>query len=167
MTGVVSSAVDAGANVRWEIFLLMLLLISINYIDRASLSIAMPIIGKEFDLDPATQGLILSSFFWTFAFMQVPGGAVFRSPFGIATILTTISIFSVAYVKDPVVVVALLSTTLFFLRWCGMSWAIPSILAGRERAGLLGGGNMREVSPGDRHRSRRVKKLGPAVRPRS
>ena len=61
-------------GVRWKIFLLMLFLISINYIDRASLSVAMPLISKEFDLDPALQGLILSSFFWTYAFMQVPGG---------------------------------------------------------------------------------------------
>jgi MFS transporter, ACS family, D-galactonate transporter len=61
-------------GVRWKIFLLMLFLISINYIDRASLSVAMPLISKEFDLGPALQGLILSSFFWTYAFMQVPGG---------------------------------------------------------------------------------------------
>src|SRR5580692_3322441 len=60
--------------VRWKIFVLMLFLISINYIDRASLSVAMPLISKEFNVDPAMQGLILSSFFWTYAFMQVPGG---------------------------------------------------------------------------------------------
>jgi MFS transporter, ACS family, D-galactonate transporter len=62
------------SGVRWKIFFLMLFLIAINYIDRASLSVAMPLIAKEFNLDPATQGLILSSFFWTYAFMQVPGG---------------------------------------------------------------------------------------------
>src|ERR1700728_1224227 len=61
-------------GVRWKIFLLMLFLISINYIDRASLSVAMPLISKEFDVEPAMQGLILSSFFWTYALMQVPGG---------------------------------------------------------------------------------------------
>ena len=61
-------------RVRWWMFLLMLILTSINYIDRTSLSVAMPLIGKEFALDPAMQGLILSSFFWTYAFMQVPGG---------------------------------------------------------------------------------------------
>ncbi|WP_043233823.1 MFS transporter [Bosea sp. LC85] len=367
------SMAHARSGVRWKIFLLMLFLIAINYIDRASLSVAMPIIAKEFNLDPAVQGLILSSFFWTYALMQVPGGLladrykpriviaaatigwgffqaiaagatswvvllltrlglgaseapiypaggklnaiwmtrserargatlldggaplgaalgaivitwliavfdswriafvvagigtmvcglwawryirntprehpsvneaeaqyieeshaledaespagsgkwtayfrhrsvwcmcfgwmffntvfyglltwmpnylfkvhgfdiktlggatfliffagfvgelaggwigdswqarggspnlVFRTLFGIAAALATVSIFSVAYVKDPVVVVALLSTTLFFLRWCGMYWAIPSILAGRERAGFLGG----------------------------
>jgi ACS family D-galactonate transporter-like MFS transporter len=52
----------------------MLTLISINYIDRASLSVAMPLISREFALSPAMQGLILSSFFWTYAFMQIPGG---------------------------------------------------------------------------------------------
>jgi MFS transporter, ACS family, D-galactonate transporter len=62
------------SGVRWNIFLLMLFLISINYIDRASLSVAMPLISQEFDVDPAMQGLILSSFFWTYAAMQVPGG---------------------------------------------------------------------------------------------
>jgi MFS transporter, ACS family, D-galactonate transporter len=62
------------SSVRWKIFLLLLFLIAINYIDRASLSVAMPLIAKEFNLDPTTQGMILSSFFWTYAFMQVPGG---------------------------------------------------------------------------------------------
>ena len=64
----------APTKVRWKIFLMMLFLIAINYIDRASLSVAMPMIAKEFDLSPATQGLLLSSFFWTYAFMQIPGG---------------------------------------------------------------------------------------------
>ena len=62
------------SSVRWKIFLMMLMLVAINYIDRASLSVAMPLIAKEFDLSPAMQGLILSSFFWTYAFMQIPGG---------------------------------------------------------------------------------------------
>ena len=62
------------SSVRWKIFLMMLFLISINYIDRASLSVAMPLIAKEFDIGPAAQGLLLSSFFWTYAFMQIPGG---------------------------------------------------------------------------------------------
>jgi ACS family D-galactonate transporter-like MFS transporter len=69
-------AVDAPAptNVRWRIFLLMLMLIAINYIDRASISVAMPVISKEFNIGLATQGFILSSFFITYALMQIPGG---------------------------------------------------------------------------------------------
>ena len=69
-----ATATAKPSGVRWNIFFLMLFLISINYIDRASLSVAMPLISKEFNVDPAMQGLILSSFFWTYAFMQVPGG---------------------------------------------------------------------------------------------
>src|SRR3954466_5117262 len=61
-------------SVRWKIFFLMLCLVSINYIDRASLSIAMPLISQEFNLNAMEQGLILSSFFWTYTIMQVPGG---------------------------------------------------------------------------------------------
>ena len=60
--------------VRWKIFFLMLFLISINYIDRASLSVAMPLISEEFGLTPTQQGMLLSCFFWTYAFMQIPGG---------------------------------------------------------------------------------------------
>ena len=61
-------------NVRWRIFLLMLMLIAINYVDRASISVAMPVISKEFDIDLTTQGFILSAFFVTYALMQIPGG---------------------------------------------------------------------------------------------
>src|SRR6266851_6753133 len=74
ISAVAATDVTRPTGVRWKIFLLMLFLISINYIDRASLSVAMPLIAKDFDLDPAMQGLILSSFFWTYALMQVPGG---------------------------------------------------------------------------------------------
>ena len=61
-------------SVRWRIFLLILLIVAINYVDRASLSVAMPTISKEFGIDAAAQGIILSSFFWTYALMQIPGG---------------------------------------------------------------------------------------------
>jgi MFS transporter, ACS family, D-galactonate transporter len=46
----------------------------INYIDRASLSIAMPLISKDLHIDAAVTGVILSSFGWTYALMQLPGG---------------------------------------------------------------------------------------------
>ena len=64
----------APTRVRWRIFALMLMLITINYVDRASISVAMPVISKEFSIDLTTQGLILSSFFLTYALMQIPGG---------------------------------------------------------------------------------------------
>ena len=67
-------AAEPKTGVRWRIFFVLLSLVAINYIDRASLSVAMPLIAKDFNLDPAMQGFILSSFFWTYALMQVPGG---------------------------------------------------------------------------------------------
>jgi ACS family D-galactonate transporter-like MFS transporter len=74
---VVATSLDVAArrtSVRWRIFLLILLIVAINYVDRASLSVAMPTISKEFGIDSAAQGIILSSFFWTYAPMQIPGG---------------------------------------------------------------------------------------------
>ncbi|MFC5695781.1 MFS transporter [Pseudomonas sp. GCM10022186] len=62
------------SRVRWRIFAIIFALTVINLIDRVSLSIAMPTIGKEFDLSPSMQGLILSSFFWAYALLQIPGG---------------------------------------------------------------------------------------------
>ena len=90
-TTAVATGAEGRSTVRWKLFLLMLGLISINYIDRASLSVAMPLIAKEFDLDPGMQGLLLSSFFWTYALMQVPGGLLAdrfkpRLVIGLATI---------------------------------------------------------------------------------
>jgi ACS family D-galactonate transporter-like MFS transporter len=61
-------------NVRWRIFFLILATVAINYIDRASLSVAMPVISREFNISPAIQGLLLSSFFWSYCGMQIPGG---------------------------------------------------------------------------------------------
>jgi ACS family D-galactonate transporter-like MFS transporter len=69
-----ASTTAARSAVRWKIFVMLLALVAINYVDRASLSVAMPLIAKEFDLSPAMQGVILSSFFWTYALMQIPGG---------------------------------------------------------------------------------------------
>lgn len=52
----------------------MLLLVAVCYGNRTSLSVAMPLIASELQMGPAAQGLLLSSFFWTYALMQIPGG---------------------------------------------------------------------------------------------
>lgn len=72
------SASPSGAlprtSVRWKIFCIIFLITLINLVDRISLSIAMPTISKEMNLSPALQGLILSSFFWSYTLLQLPGG---------------------------------------------------------------------------------------------
>ncbi len=46
----------------------------INYIDRVNLSVAAPMISKEFGWDPATMGIVFSSFLWTYVICLVPSG---------------------------------------------------------------------------------------------
>ena len=61
-------------RVRWQIFAILFGMIAINYIDRATISVAMPLIAKEFSIPPDMQGLLLSAFFWSYAAGQIPGG---------------------------------------------------------------------------------------------
>lgn len=61
-------------NIRWSVIVILFLFYTVNCIDRASLSVALPTISAEFLLEPAVQGLILSAFFWTYCLFQIPGG---------------------------------------------------------------------------------------------
>lgn len=61
-------------SVRWRMLALMLIVGAVSYLDRASISLAMPLLNEEFTLSPAEQGILLSAFFWAYAFFQVPGG---------------------------------------------------------------------------------------------
>jgi MFS family permease len=46
----------------------------LNYLDRATISVALPGLAKDLALSPATKGILLSAFFWSYALMQVPIG---------------------------------------------------------------------------------------------
>ena len=48
--------------------------IFINYIDRGALSIAAPILKDDLRFSPAQLGILLSSFFWTYACFQIVSG---------------------------------------------------------------------------------------------
>ncbi|MGW0994448.1 MFS transporter [Streptomyces sp. NPDC002520] len=61
-------------RVRWKMFLLLLGVVSLNYIDRGSVSVALPVITKDLQLSKETTGFVLSAFFWTYALMQIPSG---------------------------------------------------------------------------------------------
>ncbi|KQR87122.1 MFS transporter [Burkholderia sp. Leaf177] len=61
-------------KMRWMVVFLCFLAIAINYIDRANLAVAAPQIEKALNIGPAQMGLVLSGFFWTYAFMQMPFG---------------------------------------------------------------------------------------------
>ena len=61
-------------KIRWLIIWMCFLANAISYIDRANLSIAAPGIRAELGIDAATMGWVLSTFFWTYAVMQLPAG---------------------------------------------------------------------------------------------
>jgi MFS family permease len=58
---------------EWAVVLLLVLSAIINYVDRSNLSIAAPVIQRQFSLSPIQIGSLLSAFFWTYALMQISG----------------------------------------------------------------------------------------------
>ncbi len=56
------------------VLLLLGLSVFINYIDRANLSVAAPMLRDELGLSPSQLGILLSAFFWTYAGMQLIAG---------------------------------------------------------------------------------------------
>jgi len=59
---------------RWAIVGLLFTASMINYVDRAALSFALPLISSDLGLGPITKGVLLSAFFWSYALMQIPIG---------------------------------------------------------------------------------------------
>lgn len=57
---------------------LVLLVVSgvVNYIDRATLAVANPLIRHDLGLSVSDMGLLLSAFLWAYAFAQLPAGAL-------------------------------------------------------------------------------------------
>ena len=58
---------------QWTIVVLLVISVIVNYIDRTNLSLAAPLIQRQFALSPLQIGSLLSAFFWTYAFMQISG----------------------------------------------------------------------------------------------
>ena len=77
--GTIASAAPATqrrTRVRYGILLLIFLLTTINYADRATFSIAGDAASKDLGLDPIQMGYIMSAFAWAYVIGQIPGGAL-------------------------------------------------------------------------------------------
>lgn len=60
---------------RWStVLVLFFLAMLINYLDRSALSVATPILIKEFSLSPSEMGMVHSSFFAGYALFNLVGG---------------------------------------------------------------------------------------------
>lgn len=61
---------------RWTLILLIATASFINYLDRGSLAVALPVMSRDLGFDPIHQGVALSAFFWTYTLMQIPMGRI-------------------------------------------------------------------------------------------
>ena len=59
---------------RWWLLALLSIAMLISYVHRGAFSVAAPFMASELHLSKAQIGLILSSFFWVYAFTQLPAG---------------------------------------------------------------------------------------------
>ena len=59
---------------RWGILAMLFLITTINYADRATISIAGPELKKLLGLSPVQMGFVFSAFAWSYVLAQLPGG---------------------------------------------------------------------------------------------
>jgi len=73
---ILDTAVEAkkGKHTRYLILLIIFIVTTINYADRATLSIAGTEVAKELQLSAISMGYIFSAFGWAYLLMQIPGG---------------------------------------------------------------------------------------------
>ncbi|MEU7831842.1 MULTISPECIES: MFS transporter [unclassified Nonomuraea] len=69
-----ATARPARSRLRWTIIALSGAGLTIAYLDRSSLSVASTYMQHDLGFDQTTKGILLSSFFWTYAIFQLPSG---------------------------------------------------------------------------------------------
>jgi MFS transporter, ACS family, glucarate transporter len=74
MSAIASVAEVRRTRVRLFIVTMLFLVTTVNYADRATLSIAGPALSKELGLDAVAMGYVFSAFGWSYVIAQVPGG---------------------------------------------------------------------------------------------
>ena len=62
------------SRVRFTILAAVFINVVINYMDRSNISVAAPMISDDLHLTSIQLGYIFSSFGWTYALLQIPGG---------------------------------------------------------------------------------------------
>lgn len=71
---------------RWFVLVLIFVVYTAAYADRANIGIALPYIKAEFKLSNTETGLIVSLFSWTYAFGMIPSAFLVRR-FGVRTVV--------------------------------------------------------------------------------
>jgi len=107
-------------RVRYLILLMLFLVTTINYADRATISIAGSSMQKDLGFDAVTLGYIFSAFGWAYVLGQIPGGWLldrFGSKRVYAGSIFTWSLFTLLQGFVDTVPVAWAVTTMFMLRF--------------------------------------------------
>lgn len=68
-----SAAGEPMSRRAWLVVALLVISVVINYVDRSDLSIAAPVLQKQFALTPMQLGSLLAAFFWTYALLEISG----------------------------------------------------------------------------------------------
>jgi ACS family glucarate transporter-like MFS transporter len=61
-------------NVRYYMLAMLFLVTTMNYVDRATLSMAAPQMAKDLGLNALAMGYAFSAFGWSYTALQIPGG---------------------------------------------------------------------------------------------
>jgi ACS family glucarate transporter-like MFS transporter len=69
-----ASAQVRATRVRYLVLLMLFVVTTVNYADRATLSITGPSMRTEFGLTTVQMGYIFSAFSWAYVLAQIPGG---------------------------------------------------------------------------------------------
>ena len=67
-------AAEAATHVRYLVLAMLFIVSTVNYADRAALSIAGPAAAKQLGLGALAIGWVLSAFGWAYVLGQLPGG---------------------------------------------------------------------------------------------
>lgn len=119
-------------KLRWFIMAWLFIITCLSYMDRANLSVAVPLIMKDFDLNAAQIGVIISGLTIGYTILNFPGG------------------FLADYFSPKKVLITALVCWSIFTIFTGMAWSFASLLVIRiifgAAEGPLGPSNTKIVS---------------------
>jgi sugar phosphate permease len=117
-------------NVRWQIMFMVFIILTLNYLDRVNISIAAPLIQKEFGFSPIELGVIFSAFAWGNFLGQLPGGML-SSKFGAKRMYIIAILFWSGFLALTTLATTLAAFVIFrvvFGFFEGMCWPVASTI---------------------------------------
>ncbi|GBQ23852.1 MFS transporter [Gluconacetobacter sacchari] len=75
---------------------LLFVLYTVNGVDRVCLSIAMPLLADHYHFSPMQEGILFSSFFWTYCLFQLPSGLLLDRVLPSVVIVASVAFWGVA-----------------------------------------------------------------------